>query len=295
MLTGEIEITDALLRNWALPQPSSYSDKEERGRLLIVGGSPEMPGPVILAALAALRAGAGKVRVATCAGVATLVGAAVLEGRVFALPETSVGGINPDAVGSIVEQALQADALVIGPGLVDEQSIAGLLEQLLPKIEGLPILIDAGALPAVRKAHDAGLRLREEIILTPHVGEMAQLLKCKEAEVTGNPVETLREAVTIFKAQVVLKGPETLIAGPDGLLYRHGAGKAGLGTGGSGDTLAGLMGGLLARGASPAQAAAWAVFVHARAGDRLSRRIGPLGFLARELLDEIPGLLCEIE
>jgi ADP-dependent NAD(P)H-hydrate dehydratase len=295
MPAQEIEITGALLRDWPLPQPSTNSDKEERGRVLIVGGSSEMPGTVILAALSALRAGAGKVQMAVCASVATLVGAAVLEGRVFAMPETSAGGIEPGAADAIVERALQSDAVVIGPGLIDEQSIVGLLERLLPRIDSAPILLDAGALPALRKVHDGGARLRPDIILTPHAGEMAQLLKCEEAQVTRNPMEAIQEAASRFKTHIVLKGSETLISDPDGALYRHRSGNVGLGTGGSGDALAGLMGGLLARGASPAQAAAWAVFTHARAGDRLSLRIGPLGFLARELLDEFPSLLVEIE
>lgn len=295
MSTPEIEITGTLLRDWPLPQPSAYADKNERGRILIVGGSLEMPGTVILAALAALRAGAGKVQVATCAGITALVGAAVLEGRVFAMPETPGGGIDPAAADAIIERALQADAVVVGPGMVDERAIAGLLEQLLPRLDGIPILLDAGALTVLRKIHDGGVRLHQDIILTPHANEMAQLLKCEEARVTGSPMEAIRDAAAKFKTHVVLKGAETLIIAPDGILYRHRSGKVGLGTGGSGDTLAGLMGGLLARGAAPSQAAAWAVFVHALAGDRLSQSVGPLGFLARELLDEFPGLLVEIE
>jgi NAD(P)H-hydrate repair Nnr-like enzyme with NAD(P)H-hydrate dehydratase domain len=132
------------------------------------------------------------------------------------------------------------------------------------------------------------------VILTPHIKEMAALLKCKTDRVSGDPFGAVQKAVKKFKVNVLLKGAETLLALTDGRFYRHRGGNMGLATGGSGDTLAGLMGGLLARGAPPAEAAIWAVYVHARAGERLAQRIGPLGFLARELPAEFPGLLKEL-
>lgn len=95
-------------------------------------------------------------------------------------------------------------------------------------------------------------------------------------------------------AVVALKGPETFIAAPDGTTYRNTAGNLGLGTSGSGDTLSGVIAGLAARGADPLQAAVWGVFVHARAGELLARRIAPLGFLARELLAEVPALVASL-
>ncbi|HVG20616.1 MAG TPA: NAD(P)H-hydrate dehydratase [Blastocatellia bacterium] len=292
--TSEIEITKALLRDWPIPQPRPEGDKEDRGRLLLVGGSQEMPGAIILAATAALRAGAGKVQVATCASIAPLVAGTLLEGRVFAMPETRGGGVAPAAAAAIIERGLQADAVLIGPGLVDEQSICGLLDRLLPGLVGVPLLLDAGALTALGGLHDHVAASGESIILSPHAGEMASLLRCEREQVTRDVVRAIRKAVGQFKVNVVLKGAETLLAVPDGRLYRHRAGDVGLATGGSGDTLAGLMGGLMARGASPPQAAAWAVYVHARAGERLARSIGPLGFLARELLPEFPRLLAEL-
>src|SRR5215208_2375112 len=105
-----IEITRALLRSLPLPKPDPDGDKEERGRLLVVGGAPEMPGAVILAATAALRAGAGKLRIATCRDIAQTVAGAVPEARVFALPETGAGGIEPAAAETIAEHANTAQA-----------------------------------------------------------------------------------------------------------------------------------------------------------------------------------------
>ncbi|HEX8090754.1 MAG TPA: NAD(P)H-hydrate dehydratase, partial [Blastocatellia bacterium] len=290
----DVEITRTLLRDWPIPQPHPQGDKEERGRLLLVGGSPQMPGAIILAATAALRAGAGKVQVATCASVAPPVACALLEGRVFAMPETKDGGIAPAAAAAIIERAIEADSVLIGPGLVDEDSITGLLDRLLPVLTGIPLLLDAGALTVLSSLQHHMSPLGEGAIISPHAGEMASLLRCEREEITRDIVRAAREAVGQYTVNVLLKGAETLLATPGGKLYRHHAGNVGLATGGSGDTLAGLIGGLMARGASPQQAAAWSVYVHARAGERLARSIGPLGFLAREMLPIFPSLFAEL-
>ena len=290
-----VEITKILLHDLPLPQPDERGDKEERGRLLVVGGSPEMPGTIILAAIAALRAGAGKVQIATCSSIALSVASTLLEGRVFAMPETTAGGIAPDAAEAILERARQADAVLVGPGMTDEESTGRLVKQILSDLNDVPIVLDAGALTALSTVKLDNATMRDNVILTPHMKEMALLLKCKTDKITRDPFGAVRRAVKKFRVNVLLKGAETLLALTDGSFYRHRGGNIGLATGGSGDTLAGLMGGLLARGASPAQAAIWAVYVHARAGERLARRIGPLGFLARELPAEFPGLLKELD
>src|SRR5215213_5904235 len=125
-------VTPELLRAWPLPQPDEAGDKDARGRVLIVGGSPEMPGAIILAATAALRSGAGKLQIATCQSIASLVGVAVPEARVFALPETRAGGIDPSAAPQIAGRANQVDTTLLGPGMVDEAGTRALLEAFLP-------------------------------------------------------------------------------------------------------------------------------------------------------------------
>jgi ADP-dependent NAD(P)H-hydrate dehydratase len=289
------EITAGLLRQWPLPQPDTEGDKEERGRLLLVGGAPEMPGTIILAATAALRAGAGKVQIATNKSIALLVGGALLEARVFALPETAKGALAASAGQMILKPAQQADALVIGPGLANKQSVEKLLGKLLPELKNVPVVLDAEAVTVLDKVQAQGAPLGANLIITPHAGEMASLLQCEREEITGDPVTAIQKAVQKFNVTVVLKGAQTWLACPDGKLYGHRAGSVGLATAGSGDILAGLMGGLLARGASPAQAAAWAVWVHAQAGKRLASRVGKLGFLAHELLPIFPNVLTDLE
>ncbi|HEX3468981.1 MAG TPA: NAD(P)H-hydrate dehydratase [Candidatus Elarobacter sp.] len=284
-------VDDALLRGWPLPVPGG-GDKNARGGALVVAGAPQMPGAAILCAIAVLRSGAGKVQVGTPASVAPLVGAGVLEALVVALDELPSGAIAKQNAPAVVEHANALDALVIGPALVDQRSAAALTCAVLSGLE-VPAVVDAAALACVNDGGDALRALGGRALVTPHCGEMASMLRVAREEVERDPARYALDAARRFGAVVALKGERTFIAAPDGTLYRSDDGDIGLATAGSGDVLAGIAGGLLARGAPPLQAAVWAVALHARAGARLSQRVG-LGFLARELPGEIPVLLREL-
>ena len=129
------------------------------------------------------------------------------------------------------------------------------------------------------------------MVITPNPGEVAGLLQCDLGEVENDPVAAAWKAVELTGAVVILKGPHSLIATPRGDLLRYVGGGVGLATGGSGDVLAGILGGLMARGLSPLEAAAWAIWLHGEAGRALARKVGPVGYLARELIPLIPGLI----
>lgn len=280
-------LTDDALRAWPLPQPDDGGGKESRGRILVIAGSAEMPGAARLAGEATLRAGAGKLAIATVASAAVQLAIAVPEARVIALPETARGGIAPPGFEALQEAAADAHAIVIGPGMQDEDATCGLVRLLLRSGLPAPIVLDACAMNAVRDAAAAPSR----VCITPHAGEMAHLLERDRADVEADPAGFARAAAARFGALVVLKGAVTHLAAPDGRGWRHEGGNAGLGVSGSGDVLAGLLGGLAARGAPLEQAAAFAVRLHARAGERLAARVGSLGYLARELAFEVPALL----
>jgi hydroxyethylthiazole kinase-like uncharacterized protein yjeF len=284
-------ITPRLLRRWPLPQPEAEADKEERGRILVVGGAPEMPGAVILAATAALRAGAGKLRIATCRSVAPFVAATVPEARVKALPETPSGAIDPAAASEIAGFAEGTQAVVIGPGLIDREATEGLVARLVPHLQAT-VVLDAVAQAAVGADPDLLRGRATGAIVTPHATEMVALLGGAEDEVGADPAASALGAARRLAVVVVLKGATTHVAGPSGARYRNRTGNVGLATSGSGDVLAGIVAGLAARGADPLQAAVWGVYLHGRAGDRLAGRVAPLGFLARELPAEIPPLLA---
>lgn len=263
--------------------------------MLVVGGAPEMPGAIILAATAALRAGAGKLQIATCRSIAQAVAVSVPESRVIALPETKAGAIAPSAAGKILEHANRAQSVLIGPGMVGEDSIARLLKNILSEMEDATLLLDAGALICVEGDDRCLHALKGKVVLTPHAGEMAKMLGREKDEVEHDPLKTARHTARDLRAVIALKGRETFIVGPSGHAYCNHTGNVGLATSGSGDTLSGIIAGLAARGASPLQATAWGVYLHGRAGDHLARRVGRLGFLARELLAEVPTLMSKLE
>jgi hydroxyethylthiazole kinase-like uncharacterized protein yjeF len=279
-----------------LPQPEEGGDKEERGRVLVVGGAAEMPGAVILAATAALRAGAGKLQIATCRSIASVVAAAVPEARVFALPETRGGAIAASASKEVAARGTDVQAVLIGPGMIDEKAVGRLVQGVLPRLGRATLVLDAAALSCFEKSPQCLHQLDCRAVLTPHAGEMAKLLGVDKSLVTSEPLRMARRAATTLRAVVALKGAETFIAGHGASKsYCNRAGNVGLATSGSGDTLSGIIAGLAARGATPLQAAVWGVYLHARAGDVLARRIGRLGYLARELLAEVPALMSKMD
>jgi ADP-dependent NAD(P)H-hydrate dehydratase len=284
-----IEVTSLLLQQWRLPMPDKSGDKNERGRILIVGGSSEMPGAVILAATAALRAGAGKLTIATSSVVAPLVAQTIPEARVIGLDETPDGGIALEAVDRI---PLDFDCVLIGPGMQDEDSTCQVVSTLVHGLKDTSVVLDACAMNVVGVNNEHRLKCFESpVLLTPHAGELAHLSGKSREEIEEDPMHHALDAARAWNAVVALKGAVTYLATPDGQVWRHEGGNIGLAISGSGDTLAGIAGGLLARGATLAQGAVWSVALHARAGERLAERHGALGYLAREIPGEVPQLM----
>jgi hydroxyethylthiazole kinase-like uncharacterized protein yjeF len=290
-----ITVDNTHLRQWPLPMPAAEGDKEERGHVLILGGSREMPGAIILAATAALRAGAGKLTIATGASVAQLVALAIPEARVIGLLETPEGGFQLDAIATLNPLADKVGAILIGPGMQDKAATAALVRVLLPRLEGTAVVLDACAMEIISQADrpeaEGALRFPEPVIVTPHAGEMAGLTGLSKDEVLADPDRHAAKAAVQWNAVVALKGARTVICAPDGRRWQHEGGNIGLGISGSGDTLAGIICGLAARGAPLEQATCWGVALHARAGERLAERMGLLGYLAREIPGEIPALM----
>ena len=285
-------ITPALLRSWPLPMPAADGDKEVRGHLLIVAGSAEMPGAILLAATAALRAGAGKLTLATGASVAPQVAIAMPEARVIGLDETPLGGFRHETRHQLAPLAGKVDAVLVGPGMCDAAAACELMRHLLPLFSGSRLILDACAMQVVRKP--APCRLDQPVLLTPHAGELAQLMGISKEAVLADPQASAVEAARRWHAIVALKGAHTVIAMPDGTTWTHAGGNIGLAISGSGDALAGIIAGLAARGAPLAQACAWGIALHALAGEQLALRLGILGYLAREIPAEIPALLRQL-
>ena len=280
-------IDDDALRAWPLPSLDEEGDKEARGLAVIVAGSVQVPGAALLAAQAALRAGAGKVVIATVREAAMALALAVPEARVVGLPSTPEGGIDPDGAALLEFCLGRARTLLIGPGMLDERASCDLARRLCQRYPELPIILDAAAIPAA----DPPLPETAAVLITPHAGEMAHLAGVPKDAVLADPRGTARATAARLQALVALKGANTFIAHPDGRIWQHQASVVGLATAGSGDVLAGLMAGFAARGAPLEQAAAWGVAVHARAGLRLAERRGRVGYLASELAAEAPAVV----
>jgi hydroxyethylthiazole kinase-like uncharacterized protein yjeF len=174
---------------------------------------------------------------------------------------------------------------------------------LLPLLEEQRLVLDAGALHSLpgstmeqEASHafavpNTGMTVDIQAIVTPHAGEMAHMLGISKKQVLADPSAAARAAARRWGVMVVLKGATTVIAAPNGQSWRHEGGNIGLAVSGSGDVLAGVIGGLAARGAPLEQAGAWGVTLHAQAGDTLAERHGPLGYLASEIAAEIPKLM----
>jgi len=284
-------VTPAVLRDWPLPVPGPGGTKESRGSVLVVGGAVATVGAVLLAGVAALRAGAGKLAVATAGPVATALAVALPEASVQGLPVTPGGTLSRAAAAPVLAAAEGAAAILVGPGLADPDETLALVGAVL---EGLStdtvVVLDALGCSCGAATRGALARFAGRVILTPNPAEMAYLLDDVDADA---PVgETCLRAAEQTGAVIAYRGA---VAAPGGDLWFDQTGHAGLGTSGSGDVLAGVATGLAARGATAEQAAVYGVSVHGAAGDRLAARVGRLGFLARELLDEVPRVLTELQ
>jgi ADP-dependent NAD(P)H-hydrate dehydratase len=284
-------VTPQFLRTHPLPSHEQEGDKQARGRVLVIAGSVEVPGAALLAGLGALRAGAGILQIATCRSAAPHLAIAMPEAMVVGCRETADGGIDPANAPRLTELASGCDAVLIGPGMMDEAAVAELTSELL-KQPGAPVFVLDAAAFATLKTGQTPLGGRR--VVTPHSGEMAKFLDSSREEVDHDPLRAARQAAAALQAVVAMKGASTHIVSPQGEAWLSQNGSIGLATSGSGDTLAGILAGLLARGTDPALATIWAVFMHGEAGRRLAKRNGTFGLLAREIPGEIPSIMQEL-
>ena len=282
------------LRANPLPVLDSDSDKNVRGRVLVVGGAEFVPGALRLTGEAALRAGAGKLQMATVRSAAMSLGVLVPEAAMIALPALEDGEIAAGAAELLAPQLARCHALVLGPGMNVSAQTDKLVAAILAATEPpVTVVLDAAALTSARDLRSTIARYEGHIILTPHHGEMAILTGQNAEAIAADPVAVALRVAREFRAVVLLKGDRSVVADQEGTCLVHEGGCVGLATGGSGDVLAGIVGGLAARGTDPLSAAAWGSWLHGRAGRELARTVGPIGFLARELLPLIPRLLEE--
>ena len=283
-------VSSQLLRDWPLPDVDDGAGKGARGTVVVVGGAADTPGAVLLAGLAALRVGAGRLSLATAAINAAPLAVAVPESAVTALPVTADGAIGADAGESCRALVSGAQALVLGPGMRDPEATRLVVQGVLRAVdEETVVVLDALALTCGGYDDELRARLGKRIVATPNRKEASYLL---DGDVPDDDADAARAVAELTGTVVAM---QSVIVAPDGRSWVDQSGDSGLGTSGSGDVLAGTIAGLAARGATPEQAAVWGAHLHADAGERLSARVGRLGYLARELLDELPQVLTQLE
>jgi hydroxyethylthiazole kinase-like uncharacterized protein yjeF len=270
-----------------LPDRPRDGHKGTFGTVVVLAGSRGLTGAAYLASTAAARAGAGMVRLLVAESIYPILAGKCTEVMATPVPEVVPGAVGHLAHDLIARHFQAARAGLIGPGLGRDSSTWRVVNDLVLEVE-CPLVVDADGLNALAEHRRTLTRLPRHRVLTPHPGEMARL--------TGRPVtagqaerrELAANAAREWKAVVVLKGANTVVAAPDGQVSEDHHQVPALATGGTGDVLGGLIAGLIAQGLDPFTAAVAGVYVHAEAGRRVASRLGDAGLLASDLLVEIP-------
>lgn len=293
VVAGELGASAALiepeLARELMPMRPTGGHKGTFGHLLVVGGSPGKSGAPCLAAWGGLRCGAGLVTVGLPMSLNPIAEAKLTTAMSLPLPQTIDGGLAFEGLETVAAAAVERSAMVLGPGLGTDEESRELARGLARMIEG-PLLIDADGLGALGPSgstdygFDAG-----RVVLTPHPGEAARMLGCSVAEVQEDRAAAARVLAKETKATVVLKGARSLVALPSGDLWVNQTGNVLLAGGGSGDVLAGVIGGLMAQGLDAPEASLLGVLVHGLAADLAVEDFGDRGMAAEELADYLPA------
>ncbi|MDD5678764.1 MAG: NAD(P)H-hydrate dehydratase [Kiritimatiellae bacterium] len=269
------------------PRRLQTSHKGTFGHLLIVGGAVGFPGAIALAARAALRSGVGLVTVVVPRSIVPIVAGLAPEAMVHGAAETDIGSLASDAWSAWHEKLGDFTAVAAGPGMTRHPETAKLVEQILRECR-LPLVLDADALSVYEGRINALAERAGPLVITPHPGEMAHLLGRTVDEVQSSRFEVAKEAAQRARAVAVLKGAGTLVAEAGQPLAINMTGNSGMATGGMGDVLTGLLGGLLAQKMKPFGAARAAVFLHGRAGDMAADDKSEPGITAGDVINELP-------
>ncbi len=286
LLVGE-ELADLI------PEREAGSHKGDYGHALIVAGSPGKAGACILAARAAVRAGAGLVTAAVPEPILQTVDLGSIESMTLALPAGASGHLAERAADVVLEAAEGKTVLAMGPGLGQEPFTVAAIRRIALECP-LPLVLDADGLNAFAgKAADLAAR-KAETILTPHPGELGRLLGVSTAQIQEDRIAAARGAAEETGAIVILKGHMTLVASGTAVFVNP-TGNPGMATGGTGDVLTGLIAGLLAQGFDALDASVLAVYLHGLAGDLAAARLGEMCLAAGDLIEILPAAFAALK
>lgn len=273
-----------------LPPRPPNAHKGDFGHLFVLAGSPGKTGAAAMVCEAAVRVGTGLVTLGIPESLNPILEVKMTEAMTEPLPETKEKTLALTALNRIRELLFRKTALALGPGLSLHPQTARLVQKIIRETT-LPMVIDADGLSALAGKIDMLKRSRAPFILTPHPGEMARLTGRSVPEIQQDRIEVARQFAQEHKVILVLKGARTLIASPDGEVFVNPTGNPGMASGGMGDVLTGMIGGFLAQGLPPLEAAKLGVFLHGLAGDFVAHKKGEKGLAATDLIAETPRLL----
>lgn len=282
-----MEQTDRNIVKKAVFDRPDDANKGTLGSLLCICGSFGMAGAAIIAGKAALRCGLGLLKTALPKSIYPIAAGAIFESVFFPLEETPDGKICKSNIDFLLIEAEKSSAVLIGCGLSVCEDTEKLVYSFIEKCNK-PLVLDADALNCVAENPDILKKAKAPIIITPHPGEMARLVRSTPKEVNQNRAEIAVNFAKEYGVVTVLKGAGTIIASPDGRVMINRTGNSGMATGGSGDALAGMTGSLSAQGAKLFDAAAAAVYLHGLAGDIAAEKLGRISMLPTDLINEIP-------
>jgi NAD(P)H-hydrate epimerase len=279
-------ITDGVLAD--VPRRGAESTKFTSGNVFVIGGSGGLTGAPTMAALAAMRAGAGYVTVGAPRELEAPFSVRLLEAMFVGLPSDD-RTLSAEAVEPALKAIRRADAVVLGPGLGRTEGAQAFAREMFERID-VPLVIDADGLNALAGVFPEDLPQRRwPTVLTPHAGELGRLLDVESSEVERARLHHARAAAAASRAIVVLKGDDTLVCSPNGRVAISRGGAPALATAGTGDVLSGVTGALLGKGLPAAHAACAAVFAHVRAGRLAAGPYGPDSVIASDVIQHLPG------
>ena len=266
---------------------SPESHKGSNGHLMIVSGSTGKTGAAAMAATSAMRSGAGMVTLGIPKSLNAVAETLVLEAMTFPLSEYEEGFLGESAYDEIMEQLSGKQCLAVGPGIGTEPETVRLVHRLIKNCT-VPMVIDADGLNNIAGHTQILKAAAGPVVITPHPGEMARLLDTTAQQIQKDRIGAAKNFASAHAVHVVLKGARTVIAHPDGTVYVNPTGNPGMASGGMGDVLTGVIAGLITQGYSPETAARTGVYLHGAAADTLAEKIGPVGFLAGEVMNAVP-------
>ena len=288
----DLELSSPAWMSSVLPKRPLNANKGTFGRVMVVAGSAEYIGAAYLACAGAIRAGAGLVTLATPRSLVPVIATLLPEVVYLPLPEAEWGIVKGGEVAKHIHQELaHYEALLVGCGLGQRSQVVDMVQSLLLSMpSGLSprIVLDADGLNILSRVPHWWQRIDEDMIVTPHPGEMRRLTERSVDEVQADRLKAAREAAAAWRKTVLLKGAHSIIAIPEGQARINPFANPALATAGTGDVLAGLVAGLLAQGLSTFHAAVAGAYVHGAAAELLRQDMGDTGMAASDLLPAIP-------